>query len=57
MVISVTVAISNVTHAVLAEGGGPKRVSSFAVDLRRDAATKREGSEGVVVREEDHGVD
>ena len=57
MVISVTVAVGNVTDAVLAEGGWSERVSAFAVDLGRDAAAKGEGGEGVVVCEEDHGVD
>lgn len=56
-VISVAVSIGDVTDAVLAEGGGSERVSPVAVDLRRDAAAERERGEGVVVCEEDHGVD
>lgn len=52
-----TVAIGNVTDAVLAEGGRSESVPAVAVDLRRDAAAESEGSEGVVVCEEDHGVD
>lgn len=54
---SMTIAIGNVTDAVLAERGGSKRVSAIAVDLGRDAATKGERGEGVVVCEEDHCVD
>ena len=54
---SMTVAIGNVTDAVMAERGGSERVSAIAVDLGRDAATKGERGEGVVVCEEDHGVD
>lgn len=57
MVISVTVAVGNVADAVLAEGGGSESVSTVAVDLRRDAAAEGERGEGVVVCEEDHGVD
>lgn len=54
---SMTVAVGNVTDAVLAEGGGSESVPAIAVDLGRDAAAKGEGGEGVVVCEEDHGVD
>lgn len=57
MVISMTIAVGNVTYAVLAEGGGSESVSAVAVNLRCDAAAEREGGEGVVVCEEDHGVD
>lgn len=57
MVISMTVAISNVTHTILAKRWGSERVSTVAVDLRRDAAAKCERGEGVVVCEEDHRVD
>lgn len=57
MVISMPVAIGDVTDAVLAEGGGSECVSAVAVDLRRDAAPESERGEGVVVCEEDHGVD
>ncbi len=57
MVISVTVAVGYVADAVLAEGGGPESVSAVAVDLGRDAAAEGERGEGVVVCEEDHGVD
>lgn len=57
MVISVAVAIGDVTDAVLAEGGGSERVAAVAVDLGHDAAAEREGGEGVVVCEEDDGVD
>lgn len=57
MVISMTIAIGNVTDAVLAEGGGSERVSAVAVNLGRDAAAEGERGEGVVVCEEDHGVD
>lgn len=57
MVISVAVAIGDVTDRVLAEGGRSERVPAVAVDLRHDAAAEREGGEGVVVCEEDDGVD
>lgn len=57
MVISVAVAIGDVTGAVLAEGGRSERVPAVAVDLRHDAAAEREGGEGVVVCEKDDGVD
>ena len=56
MVISMTVAIRNVTHTVLAEGGGSEGVPTVTVNLGRDAAAERERGEGVVVCEEDHGV-
>jgi len=52
-----TVAIGNVTDAVLAEGGRSESVPAVAVDLRRDAAAESEWGKGVVVCEEDHGVD
>lgn len=57
MMISMAVAIGNVTDAVLAEGGGSESVTAVAVDLGRDAAAEGERGEGVVVCEEDHGVD
>lgn len=57
MVDGVAVAVGDVADAVLAEGGRPERVSAVAVELRRDAAAEREGGEGVVVCEEDDGVD
>lgn len=57
MVISVTIAIGDVAHTVLAEGGGSEGVSTVTVDLRHDAAAEGEGGEGVVVREQDHSVD
>lgn len=57
MVISMAVAIGNVTDAVLAEGGGSESVSTVAVDLGHDAAAEGEWGEGVVVCEEDDGVD
>lgn len=57
MVISVTIAIGNVTDAVLAERGGSESVSAVAVDLRRDATAEGERGEGVVVCEEHHRVD
>lgn len=57
MVISMTVAIGNVTDAVLAEGGGSESVSAVAVDLGCDAAAEGERGEGVVVCEEDYGMD
>lgn len=57
MVISVTVAVGNVTDAVVAEGRGSKCVSTIAGDLGRDAAAERERGKGVVVRKEDDGVD
>lgn len=57
MVIGVPVAIGDVTDAVLAEGGGSERVSTIAVDLRTDTAAEGEGGQGVVVCDEDHGVD
>lgn len=51
------VAVGDVADAVLAERGGPERVAAVAVDLGHDAAAEGEGGEGVVVCEEDHGVD
>lgn len=51
------VAVGDVAGAVLAERGGPECVSAVAVDLGHDAAAEGEGGEGVVVCEEDHGVD
>lgn len=57
MVISVAIAIGDVTGAVLAEGGRSECVPAVAVDLRHDAAAEREGGEGVVVCEKDDGVD
>lgn len=51
------VAVGNVTDAVLAEGGGSESVSAVAVDLGHDAAAEGERGEGVVVCEEDDGVD
>jgi len=57
VVISMAVAIGNVTDAVLADGGGSESVSAVAVDLGRDAAAECERGEGVVVCEENHGVD
>lgn len=56
VVISVTVAVGDVTDAVLAEGGRSESVSAIAVDLGHDAAAEGEGCEGVVVCEEDHSV-
>lgn len=55
--IVVAIAVGDVTHAVLAEGGRPERVPAVAVDLRHDAAAEREGGQGVVVCEKDDGVD
>lgn len=57
MVIGMAVAISNVTDAVLAEGGGSESVPTVAVDLRRDATAEGERGEGVVVCEENDSVD
>lgn len=57
MVISMAVAVGNVADAVLAEGGGSESVSAVTVDLGCDAAAEGERGEGVVVCEEDHGVD
>lgn len=57
MVVSVPVAVGNVADAVLAEGGRPEGVAAVAVQLRRYAAAECEGGEGVVVCEEDDGVD
>lgn len=51
------VAVGDVADAVLAEGGRSEGVAAVAVQLRRDAAAERKGSEGVVVCEEDDGVD
>lgn len=42
MVISMAVAIGNVTDAVLAEGGGSESVPTVAVDLGHDAAAEGE---------------
>lgn len=56
VMISMAVAVGNVTDAVLAEGGRSESVSTVAVDLGHDAAAKGERGEGVVVCEEDHGV-
>lgn len=42
VVISMAVAISNVTDAVLAERGGSESVPTVAVDLGRDATAKGE---------------
>jgi len=57
MKISMTVAIGNVAHTVLAKRGGSECVSTIAVDLRCDAAAEGEGGEGVVVCEQDYSVD
>lgn len=57
VVISMAVAVGNVTDTVLAEGGGSESVSAVAVDLGHDAAAEGERGEGVVVCEEDDGVD
>lgn len=57
MVISVTVAIGYVAHAVLAKGRGSERVPTVAVDLGCDATAKSERGEGMVVCEQDHGMD
>lgn len=57
MVISVTVAIGYVAHAVLAKGRGSERVPTVAVDLGCDATAESERGEGMVVCEQDHGVD
>lgn len=55
--VRMTVAVSNVTHTVLAKGGGSERVSAVTVDLRGDATAEGEGGQGVVVCEEDNSVD
>lgn len=52
-----TVAISDVTNTVVTQGGGSEGVSAVTLNLRHDAAAKCEGGEGVVVCEEDHGMD
>lgn len=57
MVIQMTVAISDVTNTVVTQGGGSEGVSAVTLNLRHDAAAKCEGGEGVVVCEEDHGMD
>lgn len=57
MMVSMAIAVGNVADAVLAEGRGPERVSAVALELRRDAAAESERGEGVVVCEEDDGVD
>lgn len=57
MVISVTVSIGYVAHAVLAKGRGSERVPTVAVDLGCDATAKSERGEGMVVCEQDHGMD
>lgn len=57
VVVSMTVAIGDVADAELADGGGSESVSAVTVDLGRDAAAEGERGEGVVVCEEDHGVD
>lgn len=56
-VISMAVAISNVTDAVLAEGGGSESMPTVAVNIGRDAAAEGERGEGVVVRQENDSVD
>lgn len=57
VLIGVAVPVCDVAHAVLAERGRSERVATVAVDLRRDAAAEGEGGEGVVVCEQNHGVD
>lgn len=55
--IVMVIAIGYVAHAVLAKGRGSECVPAIAVDLRCDAAAEGERGEGVVVCEQDHGVD
>jgi len=51
------VAICNIAYAVVTDGRGPEGVTPFAVDLRADSTTEREGSKGVVVCKENHRMD
>lgn len=56
-VIHPVVPICHVADAVVADGRRPEGVTPFAVDLRADSTAKGEGSQGVVVCEENHRVD